>query len=670
MKTQTKQLGMTIDLNRCTGCKTCIVACRNYHELVDPAQAMPNEMPYYLRVENHRFGTYPDIAVDTWVVPCQHCVEPECVAYCPEGAISKDPHTGIVCIDPETCTGCDAIPGAFGAEKPKTAPCMVECPAHINVQGYVALAAKGKFREALELIKEANPLPAITGRVCYHPCEPVCKRGEVDAPVGINDIKRFVADLDLNADEPYVPEIKEQKEDQVAIVGSGPAGLTCAHYLAHEGYQVTLFEKESVLGGMLTQGIPSYRLPRAVVEAEVGLIRDMGVTVKTGVEIGKDVTVAQLREQGFKAFFLAVGTQVCLELGVEGEDLEGVYPGLDYLRQVNLGEPVALGNRVAVIGGGNVAIDVVRSARRLGAEDAFILYRRSMEEMPARPEELDDCQAEGIPIDVLTQPLRFVGENGRVKAIECIKMRLTDELDDSGRPVPEPVPGSEFTIEVDAVITALGQETDWSCLTPECACTLTDWGTMDVDPLTFQSDDPDIFAGGDAIRGPDTVIGAIADGRQAAISIDRFIRGVDLRQGRDKAWVAVEDVQKEKYEPAGRADMPRLDVEKRGTTFDEVQQGLAEEAAVQEAQRCLGCGAVCIQACPYTVIQFNGEEGKAHKCDLCAYRVQRGELPVCAEVCLTDAIVFGEVALLKQHASEQAFSVVGDLSEESILYVK
>jgi NADPH-dependent glutamate synthase beta subunit-like oxidoreductase len=670
MKTNTKQLGMTIDLTRCTGCKTCIVACSNYHELVDPAEAMPNQMPYYLRVENRRIGAYPDIAVDTWVVPCQHCSEPECVAYCPEGAISKDPHTGIVHIDPEICNGCNAIPGAFGAEKSKTAPCMVECPAHINVQGYISLAAKGKYREALELIKEANPLPAITGRVCYHPCESACKRGEIDAALAINAIKRFVADLDLNADEPYVPEIKEQKEDQVAIVGSGPAGLTCAYYLAREGYQVTLFEKESVLGGMLTQGIPSYRLPRDVVEAEVGLIRDMGVTVKTGVEIGKDVTVAQLREQGFKAFFLAVGTQVCLELGVEGEDLEGVHAGLDYLRQVNLGNPVALGNRVAVIGGGNVAIDVVRSARRLGAEDAFILYRRSMEEMPARPEELDDCQAEGIPIDVLTQPLRFVGENGRVKAIECIKMRLTDELDDSGRPVPEPVPGSEFTIEVDAVITALGQETDWSCLTPECACTLTDWGTMDVDPLTFQSDDPDIFAGGDAIRGPDTVIGAIADGKQAAISIDRFISGTDLHQGRDKAWVAVEDVQKDKYEPAGRADTPSLDAQARVTTFDEVQQGLAEETAVQEAQRCLDCGTVCIQACPYTVIQFNGEEGKAHKCDLCAYRVQRGELPVCAEVCLTDAIVFGEVALLKQHASEQAFSVVGDLSEESILYVK
>ncbi len=220
------------------------------------------------------------------------------------------------------------------------------------------------------------------------------------------------------------------------------------------------------------------------------------------------------------------------------------------------------------------------------------------------------------------------------------------------------------------MITALGQEADWSCLTPECVCTLTNWGTMAVDSLTFQSDDPDIFAGGDAIRGPDTVIAAIADGRQAAISIDRFIRDVDLHQGRDRAWVAVENVQKEKYEPAGRAEMPHLDAPARVTTFDEVQQGLSEEVAVQEAKRCLGCGAVCIQACPYGVIQFNDQEGKAHKCDLCAPRVQRGEQPVCVEVCLTDAISFGEVVLLKQRASDQAFSVVEDLSEEAVLYVR
>jgi NADPH-dependent glutamate synthase beta subunit-like oxidoreductase/Pyruvate/2-oxoacid:ferredoxin oxidoreductase delta subunit len=663
-----KQLGLMIDLNRCIGCNTCIVACRNYHELVDPSEAMPNEMPYYIRVESRRTGTYPHIAVDTWVVPCQHCPEPKCMLSCPEGAISRDAGTGVVLISKDTCTGCNAVPETVGVEKRKTSPCKVDCPAHIDVQGYVTLAAKGKYQEALQLIKEASPFPAICGRVCHHPCETTCKRDEIDDPVAIHSVERFVADLDLNASERYVPEIRDKKEDTVAIVGSGPAGLTCAYYLAREGYQVTVFERNPVLGGMLTT-IPSYRLPRDVVEAEIQVIRDMGVTMKTGVEVGTNVTIAQLRQEGFKAFFVAIGTQEGKRLGIEGEDLDGVYGGLDYLRQVNLGEPVTLGKRVAVIGGGNAAVDAVRSARRLGAEEASIIYRRSLEEMPSRVEEIEECQEEGIPINTLTQPVRFIGENGRVKAIECIKMRLA-EPDESGRPRPQPIPGSEFTIEVDAVITALGQEADWCCLTPECACTLTEWGTMNVDPLTLQSDDPDIFAGGDAVRGLGTVIEAIADGRQAAISIDRYIRGLDLQEGRDKEWIAVTEPQKEKYDPAGRAQMPRLEPEERLKSFDQVQQGFTEEIAVQEAQRCLSCGCACIQACPYDVIQFDAKEGKAHRCDLCFDRIHIGELPVCTELCLTDAIAFGEVKLLRQSAADQGYSVVGDLSKESVLYVK
>ena len=663
-----KQLGMTIDLNRCIGCKACIVACRNYHELVDPSKAMPNEMPYYIRVENRRTGIFPHIAADSWVVPCQHCPEPLCLLSCPEGAISKDPETGIVLIDKETCNGCNAVLGVSGAEKRDTSPCKVECPAHIDVQGYVTLAAKGKYQEALQLIKEASPFPAICGRVCHHPCESGCNRDEIDEPVAIQSIERFLADLDLSAQKRYVPEIKDKKQDKVAIVGSGPAGLTCAYYLAREGYQVTILEKASVLGGMLTL-IPSYRLPQDVVESEIQLIRDMSVTMKTGVEVGKDVTIAQLRQEGFKAFCFAIGNQECIDLGIEGEDLDGVYQGLDYLRQVHLGEPVALGKRVAVIGGGNVAVDAVRSARRLGAEDAFILYRRSLEEMPSRAEEIEECQEEGIPINVLTQPVRLISENGRVKAVECVKTRL-GEPDESGRPTPEPIPGSEFSIEVDAVITALGQEADWSCLTPECACTLTESGTMNVDPLTLQTDDPDIFAAGDAVTGLGTVVEAIADGKRTAISIDRYISGLDLWQGREKAWVAVTEPQKEQYDPAGRAQMPRLEPEARLDNFNEVQQGLTEEMAVQEAKRCISCGCACIQACPYGVIQFSVEEGKTHKCDLCAYRVHLGKLPVCAEVCLTDAISFGEVELLKQSAAEQGYSVVGELSKEAVLYIR
>jgi NADPH-dependent glutamate synthase beta subunit-like oxidoreductase len=385
--------------------------------------------------------------------------------------------------------------------------------------------------------------------------------------------------------------------------------------------------------------------------------------------VGEDVTIGQLREEGFRAFCLAIGTQECIELGVEGEGLDGVHHGLDYLRQARLGEPVALGKRVAVIGGGNVAMDAARSARRMGAEDTFILYRRSLEEMPSRAEEIEECQEEGIGINVLTQPVRLIGENGRVTAIECIKTRL-GEPDESGRPRPEPIPDSEFTVEVDGVITALGQEADWSCLTPECACTLADWGTINVDPLTLQTDDPDIFAAGDAVTGLGTVVEAIADGRQASISIDRYLRGEDLQQGRERAWIAITEPQKEQYDPAVRAQMPRLEPEARLDNFNEVQQGFTEEMVGQQAKRCISCGSACVQACPYGVIQFSAEEGKSHKCDLCTYLVHLGDQPLCAQVCLTDAIAFGELELLRQRAVEQGHAEVGELSRESVLYVK
>jgi len=663
-----KQLALAIDLNRCIGCKTCIVACRNYHGLVDPATAVPNEMPYYLRVESCWYGTYPDVIVDSWVVPCQHCPDPKCLEACPELAITKDPQTGIVHINPELCNGCGAIPGKYAAEKKKYAPCVATCPAHMNVEGYVRLAANGKFAEALQLMKEDNPLPAVCGRVCHHPCETECKRKEIDEPVAINHIKRFLADRDLKAETRYVPPLKPRRPEKVAIVGSGPAGLSCAYYLARDGYQVTILEKAPIAGGMLTLGIPAYRLPREVVEAEIQVIRDMGVEIKTGVEVGKKLSLDKLRKQGFQAFFLAVGTQKCKQLGIKGENLKGVWPALEFLRKVNLGEKVALGKKVAIVGGGNAAVDAVRAARRLGASEAFILYRRGLEEMPARPEELEELEQEGIPIHTLTQPVRLIGAKGKVKAVECIKMKL-GKPDKSGRKRPLPIRGSEFTTDVDAVIVALGQESDWACLSPGCACKLTKWGGMRVDATSLQSHEEDVFSGGDAVRGTASVIEAIADGKQAAISIDRYLSGQDLAAGRAKHWEAVTDVQKTQYDPAKRAKMPRLPSKQRLEGFAEVQQGLGETAAVQEGKRCLGCGMACVQACPYGVIQFNAAQAKAHKCDLCTDLVHVGEKPVCVETCMTDAIYFGELEQLKQRLAEQDMLIVEELSQESVLYV-
>jgi NADPH-dependent glutamate synthase beta subunit-like oxidoreductase len=664
-----KQLSLMVDLNRCIGCRTCIVACRNYHEIIDHKTAMPNAIPYYLRVETRSQGAFPDLSVDAWIVPCQHCSKPNCVVACPEGAISKSQDSGIVSIDKNTCDGCSAVQGAETTQKQFTSPCKANCPAHMNVQGYVRLVAKGKFQEALSLMKEDNPFPAICGRVCDHPCESNCNRAEIDAPVAINMIKRFVADLDLNAQTRYVPEVKEKKEEKIAVVGAGPAGLSCAYFLARKGYPVTVFEKTKALGGMLTAGIPSYRLPKNLVDAEIQVICDMGVEMKTGVAFGKDTTVEKLRNEGYKAFFIGIGAQECKNLGVEGEDLNGVFPGIDFLDRINSGETIALGSRVAVIGGGNVAFDAVRTARRLGGKDAFIIYRRTAEEMLANVEEIKEAQDEGIPIHFLTQPIRFSGSNGKVNRIECVKMAL-GEPDGSGRRATEPIVGSEFTIDVDAVITALGQESDWACLTPECACQLTDWGTIHVDPVTFQSDDPDIFAGGDAVTGPRTVIEAIAGGKEAAVSIDRFIQGACLREGRGGDIAVATEVQKMNYHPAKRAQMPVLNPLDRVNNFEEVQLGLTREMAVEEAKRCLGCGCACIQACPYDVIQFDLKAGISHKCNLCVDRTYVGEIPVCAEVCMTDAIIFGEYQLIRQRAIDEGRNILEDLSKESVLYVK
>jgi heterodisulfide reductase subunit A-like polyferredoxin len=494
-----------------------------------------------------------------------------------------------------------AVPGAFSIEKRGTSPCKATCPAHISVQGYVALTAQGKYQEALKLIKEENPLPAICGRVCHHPCETACMRGELDDPVAIDSIKRFLADLDLNSETRFVPRIKEKRDEKAAIIGSGPAGLSCAYYLAIEGYQVTVFEKLPVLGGMLSVGIPSYRLPENTIEAEIQVIRDMGVEFKTGVEIGKDFTISQLRAQGYKAFFMGIGAQECKALGIPGEEFEGVVPGVEYLRDINLGKKALLGDRVAVIGGGNVAMDTVRTALRNGSSKPFIVYRRSEKEMPANEEEIQECREEGIEIMTLTNPKRIIGENGRVKAVECLRMEL-GEPDASGRRRPVAVVGSEFIMEVDAVVPAIGQESDWACLTEECACQLSDWGTMRIDPLTLQTHDPDIFAGGDAVTGPRTVIEAIAAGKQAAISIGRFIRGEDLSAGREKEWQAVQQVPTEGYDRIPRARMPVMSPEIRVGNFEEVQLGFTEEQVRAEAARCLSCGVCsecyqCVEAC-------------------------------------------------------------------------
>jgi len=494
-----------------------------------------------------------------------------------------------------------AIPGAFAIDKKGSAPCKVSCPAHVSVQGFIALIQQGKYEEALKLFKQDHPFPGVCGRVCHHPCEGACTRNQVDDTLSIQYLHRFLADKDLESSKPFVPEKKAERSEKIAIIGAGPAGLTCAYYLAIEGYPVTVFEKLPVLGGMLTVGIPSYRLPRDIIESEIQTIKDLGVKFKTGVALGKDITVAQLREEGFKAFFMGIGSHECKILGIEGEDLDGVYPGVDFLREVNLGNRVQLGERVAVVGGGNVAMDSVRTALRTGSKKPFVIYRRSYEEMPANDVEIEECAEEGIDIMTLTTPVRVIGENGKVKAVECIKMEL-GEPDASGRRRPVPIEGSEFTLDVDTVIPAIGQESDWACLTDECACTLSDWGTLQVDSVTLQSNDPDIFSGGDAVTGPATVVEAVEAGKQAAISIDRFVQGHDLAKGREKQWATVDDIPLDDAVRQPKEKMPTLEVQERISNFNEVQLGFDEAISQKESNRCLSCGICsecyqCVAAC-------------------------------------------------------------------------
>jgi len=496
-----------------------------------------------------------------------------------------------------------AIPAAYAITKRGTSPCKAECPAHISVQGFVALAAQKKYDKALRLIKEQNPLPAVCGRICHHPCESACTRGQLDEPIAIKTIERFLADRDLKAEKRYIPDGKEAKDENVAVIGSGPAGLSCAYFLARQGYTVRIYEQMPRAGGMLCAGIPDYRLPREIVEAEIQTIQDMGVEIRTGTKLGKDITIRQLRNDGYAAVFLGIGAQAARPPGIEGEDLAGVHTGLELLKQLNTGAPPSLGKRMVVVGGENVAVDAARSARRMGVDQVFILYRGSLEQMPVEREKIEACEAEGISVYPFTAPVRIIGENGRVRAVECIKTEL-GEPNKSGVRVPHDMRDSEFTMEmIDGVVFATAQTPDGSCLDRETAPGILAEGAISVDPVTLQTNDPDIFAGGDAVTGPRTVIEAIEAGKQAAVSIDRYLRGKDLRKGRPAAYKTATDIPTKGHEYAPRQIAADGASEKMPAESGPEQSGIPEEQVTSEANRCIHCGVCaecyqCVDACP------------------------------------------------------------------------
>ncbi len=473
-----------------------------------------------------------------------------------------------------------------------TAPCKTECPAHIAVQGYIKLASLGKYNEALDLIKKENPFPAICGRICPHACENACTRGNIDDPIAIDEIKKFIADKDLNAETRFVPRIMHQYGKKIAIIGSGPAGLSCAYYLAIDGYKVTVFEKELVLGGMMTLGIPSFRLEKEVINAEIDILREMNVEFKTGVEVGKDVTIKTLKEQGYEGFYLAIGAQGGRKIGVEGEDSTGVMAGVDYLKAVALNKADKLSGNVVVIGGGNVAIDVARTAIRNGASNVSMYALEQREEMPALAEEIQEALDEGIEIYNGYGVKSLTVENGAIKAVELKKCITV--FDENGKFNPTYDDNSVITVDVNYLLLSVGQTIEWGDLLKDTSVKLNKNNTVVADDFTFQTDEWKIITGGDCFTGPSFAINAIAAGKQGAISLHRAVQeGQSLVMGRDRR--EYKSLDKETAIIEGYDNIPRqrpLHNKKNEKTYKDTRITFTEDQMKKETERCLGCGAV------------------------------------------------------------------------------
>ncbi|OPX35682.1 MAG: hypothetical protein B1H12_08565 [Desulfobacteraceae bacterium 4484_190.2] len=548
---------------------------------------------------------------------------------------------GYQCIDDFRGKVCSRILGTTEIERrhvvvaqinKKIAPCKAACPIDQSAQAYVSLIAEGRFEEALKLVKQENPLPAICGRVCHHPCEAECTRGLIDQPLSIAALKRFLADYEMRMGVSQIQSVKLDKEDKIAVVGSGPAGLSAAYFLTQRGYPVTIFEAASMLGGMLKMSIPAYRLPKDIVDKEIDSILNLGIEVKKGVRIGRDLSLDALRKDGFKAIFLAIGAHKSQKLGVPGEDAEGVLDGLEFLRSINLGQDVKIGQRVAVIGGGDTAIDSVRSAIRLGAKEVYLVYRRTKDEMPARAEEVREAEEEGVRILYLVAPVEISAPNGKVESIRCVNLYLA-QPDGSRRRKPVVVEGTEFSLKVDTVISAIGQVPDLAELVKDSDLKITGKGLLHVDADTLMTNIEGVFAGGDVVTGPATVVEAIGAGKRVAEKIDLYLQGKEMKipeesplvVDKKEVWRRFNDVQE-----LDRQGLRFIPLSERRTSFKEVTIGYTEDEALREAKRCLACGCaigcgICKKVCIYFAIDQTGDgfQVDPEKCDGCGFCVER-----------------------------------------------
>ena len=506
-----------------------------------------------------------------------------------------------------------------------TAPCKTACPAHIAVQGYLKLAAQGKYREALQLIKRENPFPAVCGRICNRRCEDACTRGTVDQAVAIDEVKRFIAQQELDAETRFVPEKVIPKVDgefaeKIAVIGAGPAGMSCAYYLAEKGYRPTVFEKEARPGGMLMNAIPSFRLEKDVVEAEIDVLRQLGVEFRCGVEVGKDVTIAQLRQEGYKGFYVAVGLQSGGRLPVPGGDAENVISGVDFMRDVNLRDKKSLSGRVVVIGGGNIAADVARTAVRCGAENVSLYCLEGYDEMPMGEEDRSECERDGVAVYAGWGPREVSVEGGKaagVSFVKCLKVK-----DENGRFAPV---YDENTVQVapcTTVLFCIGQKAEWRELLSGTAVEFDPNGTAKADPVTYQTAEADIFVGGDAFTGQKFAIDAIAAGKQGAVSLHRFVQGATLTIGRDRRQFIELDKKSALIAVDSYDNTPRQRVgynEALRNTFRDERVAFTAQQVRAETARCLGCGAsivdpnkcigcgVCTTKCAFDAIHLHRE---------------------------------------------------------------
>ena len=480
-----------------------------------------------------------------------------------------------------------------------TAPCISACPSHLPIFDYIELIKEGRFSESLAAIREATCLPGVLGRVCVRPCEDNCRRGNVDEPVSIKWLKRFVADYELEKRRDPSIQKEGMRSEKVSVIGAGPAGLSCAYYLALKGYPVTVFERLEEPGGMAAVGIPDYRLPRNILRREAEIVKSLGAEIRYNTQVGKDITLSQMFEQGYKAVFIGVGAQTNTPMGVEGEDkgYQGFIPGVYYLLEINLGrDPYPEGKKVVVVGGGNVAIDCVRSSFRLGKSDVNLVYRRTKKEMPADSVEIHDAEEEGVKFHYLCNPVRIIAKEGKVVGVECIRMEL-GEPDESGRRRPIPIKGSEFFIETDILIPAIGQAIDLSFLEEKDGVKTTKRSTISVQEGTFKTNREGIFSAGDCVTGPDVLVRAAGHGKRAAEKIGLFIRGMEVKESEEERLETLVEKLKvyNKGEKIGissgqkRAMLKMLPPDSRKWVFDEVEEGFSIPVAQKEAERCLRC---------------------------------------------------------------------------------